>query len=149
MVPPPREHQDRPANRGFAETTVGVSRGGHDNSRRARTIMGIGYVIFCSASVDRRREGRTGPGYRLRARDRDHRLAALGEPGRGEYHPRHSWCFHGYASSLAERAEDRHARGGPDLARAVALAGPVLRDQDVAGAEAPHRAVADLDVHRP
>src|SRR5216683_5072196 len=51
--------------------------------------------------------------------------------------------------SLAERDEDRHTRAGPYLARAVALAGPVLRDEDVAGAEAPHGAVADLDVHRP
>jgi len=30
----------------------------------------------------------------------------------------------------------------------VALAGEVLGDQDVAGAETPHGAVADLDVHR-
>src|SRR5437867_673168 len=50
--------------------------------------------------------------------------------------------------SLAERDEDRHARRRAYLARDVALAGPILRDEDVAGAEAPHGAVADLDVHR-
>src|SRR5262249_35650172 len=45
--------------------------------------------------------------------------------------------------------EDRHAWLGSDLAGAVALARQVLGDQDVAGTEAAHGAVADLDVHRP
>src|SRR5258708_1747574 len=51
-------------------------------------------------------------------------------------------------SAAAERNEDRYARRGPDLARDVALARPVFRDEDVAGAEAAHCAVTDLDVHR-
>src|SRR5262244_4065773 len=50
--------------------------------------------------------------------------------------------------SAGKRHEDRHARLRTDLARSVTLAGEVLGDQDVAGAEPPHGAVADLDVHR-
>src|SRR5262245_12815780 len=49
---------------------------------------------------------------------------------------------------LAERDEDGDARLGPHLARDVALTGEVLRDQDVAGAQPAHGAVADLDVDR-
>src|SRR5437660_10769244 len=50
---------------------------------------------------------------------------------------------------LVERDEDGDARLGPDLTRDVALTGEVLGDQDVAGAQPAHGAVADLDVGRP
>src|SRR5207245_11731491 len=50
---------------------------------------------------------------------------------------------------LVERDEDGDARLGPDLTRDVALTGEVLGDQDVAGAQPAHGAVADLDVDRP
>src|SRR5215471_18262500 len=49
-------------------------------------------------------------------------------------------------SRSAERHEDRDARLGSDLARPVTLAGEILGDEDVAGREPLHRAVADLDV---
>ena len=50
--------------------------------------------------------------------------------------------------SAGERHEDRHARLRADLARDVTLASEVLGDEDVAGAEPPNGAVANLDVHR-
>src|SRR5215472_12596722 len=50
--------------------------------------------------------------------------------------------------SAGERHEDRHARLRTDLTRDVTLAGEVLSDEDVAGAQPTHGAVADLDVHR-
>src|SRR5262245_59650753 len=50
------------------------------------------------------------------------------------------------SGSLAERHEDRNARLGADLASDMSLTSPILGDQDVAGAETPHGAVADLDV---
>src|SRR5215472_1516137 len=49
--------------------------------------------------------------------------------------------------SAGKRHEDRHARLRTDLARDVTLAGEVLSEEDVAGAEPSHGAVADLDVH--
>jgi hypothetical protein len=47
-----------------------------------------------------------------------------------------------------QRHEERQAGLGADLARDVALADEILRDSHVPEAEAAHRAVADLDVHR-
>src|SRR5215467_2898257 len=49
--------------------------------------------------------------------------------------------------SAGERHEDRHARFRTDLARDVTLAGEVLGEEDVAGAEPSHGAVTNLDVH--
>jgi hypothetical protein len=45
-----------------------------------------------------------------------------------------------------ERDEHGDARVGPNLAGAVTLPGCVLGDQDVAGTEAAHGPVTDLDV---
>src|SRR6267378_500459 len=49
-------------------------------------------------------------------------------------------------SRLPKRDEDGDAGFGADLARDVALASEIFGDEDVAGTEAAHGAVADLDI---
>ena len=50
---------------------------------------------------------------------------------------------------LPQRHKYRQAGLRSNFAGDVPLAGDILGNEDVSGAEAPHRAISDLNVHRP